>query len=94
MLATSSTRSFCFCKVQRIEHPEVRPNKSFKPSPLRGLVQVLIFSLAQGRKTARLNSGVRPVQKQRPVNKREANVVFVLPRIAQAFESRHKLRAG
>ena len=34
----------------------------------------LQVSLAQGRKAARLNSGVRPVQKQMPVNKRQSNL--------------------
>jgi hypothetical protein len=46
------------------------------------------------RAAVRLNSGVRPVQKQRPVNKREARLGAIGPRFFQAFEPRHKLRAG
>jgi hypothetical protein len=34
----------------------------------------------------RLNSGVRPVQKQMPVNKREAKFVFDLPSPLQVFD--------
>ena len=39
----------------------------------------LQVSLAQGRKAVRLNSGVRPVQKQGPVNKRQAKLAFYVP---------------
>ena len=53
----------------------------------------LQVSLAQGREAARLNSGVRPVQEQMPVNKRQAKLAF-FSRLAQAFDPRHKLRAG
>ena len=42
-----------------------------------------IFSPAQGRKAVRLNSGVRPVQKQMPVNKREAKLGLPFPRLSQ-----------
>ena len=44
----------------------------------------LQVSLAQGRKAVRLNSGVRPVQKQMPVNKRQAKLAcspLDLPRL-------------
>ena len=54
----------------------------------------LQVSLAQGRKAVRLNSGVRPVQKQLPVNKRQAKLGLFFPRLAQAIDPRHKLRAG
>ena len=46
------------------------------------------------RAAVRLNSGVRPVQKQMPVNKRQAKLGLFYPRLAQAFDLRHKLRAG
>ena len=51
-------------------------------------------SLAQGRKAVRLNSGVRPVQKQMPVNKRQAKLALFFPALFLAFDPRHKLRAG
>ena len=37
------------------------------------------------RAAVRLNSGVRPVQKQMPVNKRQAKLAFALPRLAQVL---------
>ena len=46
------------------------------------------------RAAVRLNSGVRPVQKQMPVNKRQAKLGLFSPRLSQAFDLRHKLRAG
>ena len=51
-------------------------------------------TITPSRAAARLNSGVRPVQKKRPVNKRQAQLELVRPTLAQAFEARHKLRAG
>ena len=57
-----------------------RPNNSLKPSPLRGLVAVWqAYTPRRGRYAPRLSSGVRPVQKQMPVNKRKARLTFVLP---------------
>ena len=41
--------------------------------------KLLQVSLAQGRKAARLNSGVRPGQKKSPVNKRQAKSACCLP---------------
>ena len=46
------------------------------------------------RAAVRLNSGVRPVQKEVPVNKHLAKLALLFPRLAQAFDPRHKLRAG
>ena len=46
------------------------------------------------RAAVRLNSGVRPGQKKNPVNKRQAKLALFLPRLAQGFDARHKLRAG
>ena len=46
------------------------------------------------RAAVRLNSGVRPVQKQMPVNKHQAKLALFFPRLGQTFDPRHKLRAG
>jgi len=46
------------------------------------------------RAAVRLNSGVRPVQKQMPVNKHEAKLALFFPALFLAFDPRHKLRAG
>ena len=48
----------------------------------------------RGRVAARLSSGVRPVQKQMPVNKRQPKPELYFHRLALAFDLRHKLRAG
>ena len=44
------------------------------------------MSHRRGRYAARLNSGVRPVQKQMPVNKRQAKLVFALPSPLPVFD--------
>src|SRR6478672_10268 len=72
----------------------VAPNNSFKPRPLRGSACVLACSTPPFRAAVRLNSGVRPVQKQLPVNKHQACLHLLFPRLLQAFYPRHKLRAG
>ena len=45
--------------MQPIERPQLPPNNSFKPSPLRGSACVLACSTPPFRKAVRLNSGVR-----------------------------------
>ena len=72
-----------------------RSNNAFKPSPLRGLVQVLLdFPLAQGRKSVRLNSALDRSRKRcRSTSVKPSGSLF-FPRLLQAFDLRHKLRAG
>ena len=43
------------------------------------------LSQRRGRKALRLNSGVRPVQKQMPVNKLQAKLALFYPRLSQAM---------
>jgi hypothetical protein len=62
--ARSSDRSSVFGQVGRRSAPRgsVPPNKSFKPTPCRGVSHVLYATLAHVRRpaTGRLNSGVMP----------------------------------
>ena len=64
---------------------ESAPNNSFKPRPLRGSACVLACSTPPFRAAVRLNSGVRPVQKEVPVNKRQAQLGLFFPRLSQAL---------
>jgi len=50
------------------------------------------FTITPSRAAVRLNSGVRPVQ--RKCRSTSAKLGSVDPRLFQAFDPRHKLRAG
>ena len=72
-----------------------RSNNSFKPSPLRGLVQVPCkFHLPKAAKRSGLTQALdRSRNKCRSTSVKPSCGVF-FPRPVLAFEPRHKLRAG
>ena len=61
LLAAPSTSQgqYVLWKSMTTKTVQLRPNNSFKPSPLRGLVYAVTCTTTLGRYAGRLNSGVR-----------------------------------
>ena len=81
--------------MKSAEASRVRPNNSLKPSPLRGLGAARYdWTIAKAAQRPGLAQALdRSRNKGRSTSVRPSWRVF-FPRLTQAFDPRHKLRAG